>query len=115
MGTRVEIGEPSILRTHVVCRKLFDEGCVRQAIEAGATLWVDSKPTDALVDDEGVTVSIQREGKELTLRSKLLCGADGVHSWTRRHFRFGRPKEFMIGFQAELAGFEGPPLSLIHI
>ena len=63
LGTRVEIGEPSILRTHVVCRKLFDEGCVRQAIEAGATLWVDSKPTDAEVDDEGVTVSIKEKAK----------------------------------------------------
>ncbi|MEE2747337.1 MAG: geranylgeranyl reductase family protein [Candidatus Thermoplasmatota archaeon] len=106
-GRPVEIGEPSKIRTHVVCRKLFDEGCVRQAIEAGATLWVDSKPTDAVVDDSGVSVEIDREGQSLTLRAKLLCGADGVHSWTRRHFRFGRPKEFMVGFQAEVSGFEG--------
>jgi geranylgeranyl reductase family protein len=108
-GRPVEIGQPSKVRTHVVCRKLFDEGCVRQAIEAGATLWVDAKPTDAVVDETGVNVTINREGKLYSLRSKLLCGADGVHSWTRRHFRFGRPKEFMIGFQAEISGFEGAP------
>jgi len=108
-GHPVEIGDPSSIRTHVVCRKLFDEGCVRQAIEAGATLWVDSKPMDAIVDSEGVSVTINRNGKLLTLRSKLLCGADGVHSWTRRYFRFGRPKEFMIGFQAEVSGYVGIP------
>ena len=108
-GRPVEIGDPSILRTHVVCRKLFDEGCVRQAIEAGATLWVDSKPTDAIVDETGVTISLTREGQMQTIRSKLLCGADGVHSWTRRHFRFGRPKEFMVGFQVEVSGYEGIP------
>jgi len=106
-GRPVEIGEPSILRTHVVCRKLFDEGCVRQAIESGATLWLDSKPSDAVVDESGVEITIIREGQECTIRSKLLCGADGVHSWTRRHFRFGRPKEFMIGFQAEVSGYDG--------
>ena len=108
-GRPVEIGEPSILRTHVVCRKLFDEGCVRQAIESGATLWLDSKPTDAIVEANGVVITIIREGQECMIRSKLLCGADGVHSWTRRHFRFGRPKEFMIGFQAEVSGYEGVP------
>ena len=108
-GRPVEIGQPSKIRTHVVCRKLFDEGCVRQAIEAGATLWVDSKPTDAVVDDTGITVTVEREGQLQSLRAKLLCGADGVHSWTRRHFRFGRPKEFMIGFQAEVSGYEGLP------
>ncbi len=108
-GRPVEIGDPSKIRTHVVCRKLFDEGCVRQAIEAGATLWVDSKPTDAVVDDTGISVTIEREGQLQTLRAKLLCGADGVHSWTRRYFRFGRPKEFMVGFQAEVSGFEGIP------
>ena len=108
-GRPVEIGEPSIIRTHVVCRKLFDEGCVRQAIESGATLWVDSKPTDAEVGTSGVKVTVNREGEIITLNAKLLCGADGVHSWTRRHFRFGRPKEFMIGFQAEVSGYQGIP------
>ncbi len=70
-GRPVEIGEPSIIRTHVVCRKLFDEGCVRQAIESGATLWVDSQPTDALVESTGVKVTVNRAGKILTLNTKI--------------------------------------------
>jgi digeranylgeranylglycerophospholipid reductase len=107
-GLAVEIGEPGLLRTHVVCRKLFDEGCVRQAIEAGATLWVDSRPTACTIDSNGVELTVDREGVEQKLRCKLLCGADGVHSWTRRHFRMGRPKEIMVGFQAEVTGYDGP-------
>jgi digeranylgeranylglycerophospholipid reductase len=107
-GRAVEIGEPGVLRTHVVCRKLFDEGCVRQAIEAGVTLWVDARPTDCTVDADGVSVEIEREGVSQTLTCKLLCGADGAHSWTQRHFRMGRPKEFMVGFQAEVVGYRGP-------
>ena len=106
-GQPVQIGEPGTLRTHVVCRKLFDEGCVRQAIEAGATLWVDSRPVECTIDDDGVHMEIEREGTRVTLRARLLCGADGAHSWTRRHFRMGRPKEFMVGFQAEVMGYPG--------
>ena len=37
----------------------------------------------------------------------LLCGADGAHSWVRRFFKMGRPKEMMIGFQIEVTGYEG--------
>ncbi|MEE2812379.1 MAG: geranylgeranyl reductase family protein [Candidatus Thermoplasmatota archaeon] len=106
-GTVVEIGQPDILRTHVVCRKLFDEGCVRQALDAGAHIWLDSRPTDANVVDGAMELTVNREGKIETVRCRLLCGADGAHSWTRRHFRLGRPKEFMVGFQAEVTGYNG--------
>ena len=37
----------------------------------------------------------------------MLCGADGAHSWVRRNFRMGRPKEMMIGFQIEVTGYVG--------
>jgi len=106
-GTVVEIGQPDILRTHVVCRKMFDEGCVRQALAAGATLWLNSRPLEATVQTDCMKIQILREGVEQTIRCKLLCGADGAHSWTRRYFRMGRPKEFMVGFQAEVTGYEG--------
>jgi len=106
-GVEVNIGDPEILRTHVVCRKLFDEGCVRQAIESGATLWLGSKPIDAIHEENGMRVTIEREGKNVELRTRLLCGADGVHSWTRRYFKMGRVREFMVGFQVEVSGYEG--------
>lgn len=106
-GTSVEIGQPDLLRTHVVCRKLFDEGCVRQALDAGAHLWLNSRPTDATVIDGAMEIQIEKDGVLRTVHCRLLCGADGAHSWTRRHFRLGRPKELMIGFQVEVTGYKG--------
>ena len=30
-----------------------------------------------------------------------------AHSWTRRYFKMGKPKEMMIGFQADVSGLSG--------
>lgn len=106
-GRCVEVGTPDRIRTHVVCRKLFDEACVRQALDAGADLWLRSRPVSAQVTEEGVIMDVDRAGEIHSIRCKLLCGADGAHSWVRRTFRMGRPKETMIGFQIELTGFDG--------
>ncbi len=112
-GTCVRIGTPDIVRTHVVCRKMFDEGCVRQSLEAGCNLWLNSRPSAVEVREDGVELSVTRYGvdgkggREVIVRCSLLCGADGVHSWVRRTRRMGRPKEIMIGFQAEVTGYLG--------
>ena len=106
-GTLVPVGTEGKLRTYVVCRKRFDQFVVQQGMEAGASLWLDSVPVSADVDDSGVNLVIKRGGEETTLRCKLLIGADGAHSWTRRTFKMGRPKELMIGFQTEVVGYEG--------
>ena len=106
-GTAVEVGTPDRIRTYVVCRKMFDEGVVRQAIDAGAALWLGSKPESAEVSDSGVSLVVSRRGVPTQVSCKLLCGADGAHSWVRRNFRMGRPKEMMIGFQAEVIGYDG--------
>ena len=106
-GTLVPVGTEGTLRTYVVCRKRFDQFVVQQGMEAGATLWLDSIPLDAQPSDTGVDVVIRKEGEEQTLSCKLLIGADGAHSWTRRTFKMGRMKELMIGFQTEVVGYEG--------
>ena len=46
-GTLVPVGTGGTVRTYVVCRKLFDEGVVKQAMLSGATLWLNSKPINA--------------------------------------------------------------------
>ena len=56
---------------------------------------------------DGVNLKIEREGEIVDLKCNLLIGADGAHSWTRRYFKMGRPKEMMIGFQSEVVGYEG--------
>ena len=106
-GTLVPVGTEGTLRTYVVCRKRFDQFVVQQGMEAGATLWLDSIPLDAQPSDMGVDVVVRKEGEEQTLSCKLLIGADGAHSWTRRTFKMGRMKELMIGFQTEVVGYEG--------
>lgn len=106
-GTLVPVGTEGTLRTYVVCRKRFDQFVVQQGMEAGATLWLDSIPLDAQPSDTGVDVVVRKEGEEQTVSCKLLIGADGAHSWTRRTFKMGRMKELMIGFQTEVVGYEG--------
>ena len=106
-GNLVPVGTAGKLRTYVVCRKKFDQGVVQQAMEAGASLRLNSQPRSAETTPEGVTIDIESNGDELTLKCKLLIGCDGAHSWTRRYFKMGRPKEMMIGFQAEVLGYKG--------
>ena len=57
--------------------------------------------------DEHVSIEVDKDGVKSNLTTKLLIGCDGAHSSTRRHFKMGRPKEMMIGFQAEVLGYEG--------
>jgi len=106
-GIQVPVGNDDVIRTHVVCRKKFDQGVVRQAMEAGSHLWLKSKPVDAEITNENVNLTVNHDGEIVNLKCQLLVGADGAHSWTRRKFRMGRPKEMMIGFQTDVQGLEG--------
>ena len=93
-GTLVPVGRQGELRTYVVCRKRFDQTVVQQGLEAGADLLLESQPTSAEVKPNGVEIEIinQRTKETRTLRSKLLIGCDGAHSWVRRRFKMGHPK-----------------------
>ena len=106
-GTLVPVGTEGKVRTYVVCRKIFDQGVVKQSLEAGADIWLNSKPVDANVHDDHVDLTISRKGEIINISASLLIGCDGAHSWTRRHFKMGKPKELMIGFQADVVGYEG--------
>ena len=106
-GTKVSIGDPVVPRTYSVCRKLFDEAVVMQSIESGTDLSLSTKPVSANVYREYVEVDLDGARGPETIRCKLLCGADGAHSWVRRKFRMGRPTETMIGFQIEVTGYSG--------
>ena len=105
-GTLVPVGTSGKVRTYVVCRKLFDEGVVKQSMLSGATLWLNSKPINAEANDDCVVVKLSKDDVETEIKTKLLIGCDGAHSWTRRHFKMGKPKELMIGFQTEVVGYK---------
>ncbi|DAC44223.1 MAG TPA: geranylgeranyl reductase family protein [Candidatus Poseidoniales archaeon] len=106
-GTLVPVGTEGKLRTYVVCRKQFDQGVVQQAMQAGATLSLNSTPVKATATDDGVDLEININGEIVSMDARLLIGCDGAHSWTRRNFKMGRPNEMMIGFQTEVQGYEG--------
>ncbi len=106
-GLSIEIGQPNRVRTWSVCRKLFDEAVVREALESGAEISLSSKPINAVRHEDYVEVDISTPLGKKTITCALLCGADGSHSWVRRKFRMGRPKEMMIGFQIEVTGYPG--------
>ncbi|MED6312669.1 MAG: NAD(P)/FAD-dependent oxidoreductase [Candidatus Thermoplasmatota archaeon] len=106
-GTEIQIGKPETTRTWSVCRKLFDERVVKLALDSGVDLLLSSKPINANVKNSGVEISIDVGGEIKQFECRLLCGADGAHSWVRRTFKMGRPKELMIGFQIEVTGYRG--------
>ena len=105
-GIVVPVGTEGKIRTYSVCRKKFDMLVVQQAIELGATISMNTKSVDAEVMEDGVRLHLEQQGEIKTIRCKLLIGADGAHSWTRRKFKMGYPKETMIGFQSEVTGYE---------
>ena len=106
-GEVVSIGSTDTVRTWSVCRKLFDESILESAVDSGADLWLSSSPISAEQDDSEVSIKISTPDGEKTVRCSMLCGADGAHSWVRRRFRMGRPKEMIVGFQIEVSGYVG--------
>ena len=106
-GTLVEIGHEEKVRTWSVCRKLFDEAVVIQSIESGADIWLSSKPINLEFKEDSVEIEILTPNGIKKLTTKIICGADGAHSWVRRTMRMGRPKENMIGMQIEVTGYMG--------
>jgi geranylgeranyl reductase family protein len=108
-GTPISIGDKTTIRTYSVCRKLFDEGVVFQAINKGTDLLLSTKAVGAELAEDRIFVNLESPYGNSTIAAKLLCGADGAHSWVRRFFKMGRPREMMIGFQLEVTGYDGDP------
>ena len=71
-GTLVPVGTGGTVRTYVVCRKLFDEAVVKQSMASGATLWLNSKPVNADTKSDGVILTVNKDGSEIQISTKLL-------------------------------------------
>ncbi|MGB1459612.1 MAG: hypothetical protein ACPG7N_05395, partial [Candidatus Thalassarchaeaceae archaeon] len=77
------------------------------SLDSGADLLLSSKPVSANVSKSGVEITLDINGEIKQFQCRMLCGADGAHSWVRRTFKMGRPKELLIGFQIEVTGYPG--------
>ena len=105
-GTLVDIGTPNRTRTWSVCRKLFDESVVSQALSAGSSIMLNTIPVETSVNNDKVTTTLISEGSEIIVSSRVILGCDGAHSWVRRYHRMGRIRENMIGFQIDVTGYQ---------
>ena len=104
-GTLVEIGTPERTRTWSVCRNCSTRHCCTSNI--GRQLYhLNSKPTKTSISEDSISTTILTDGEELTVKSKVLLGCDGAHSWVRRYHRMGRVRETMIGFQIDVTGYQ---------
>ena len=67
---------------------------------------LSTKPISASIGEEYCIVEIDGPSGISDIKCKLICGADGAHSWVRREFRMGKPTETIIGFQIEVTGYQ---------
>lgn len=102
----------------VMDRSEFDRRVARTATEAGAELWTQARWTGARRDANGFVSRVQRrddEEQEVEVRSRIIVGADGVQTNVGRHFGIPRPREFLPGYEAELAGMVLPRQDTIPV
>lgn len=97
----------------------FDRRVAKSATDAGVELWTNAKWMGAQRAGDGFLSTVLRnEGERtrpVTVRSRLLVGADGVQTNVGRAFGMPRPKEFLPGFEAELEGLDLPRKDMIPV
>ena len=93
----------------VIDRVKFDQNCMSMALHTGCELHLGAKAIAAEHTQDLVTVKILRNGKQNSLKCKLLIGADGVQSQVSRWFGLKGPRYIISGFGAELTGVKTDP------
>ncbi|MBI4393791.1 MAG: NAD(P)/FAD-dependent oxidoreductase [Euryarchaeota archaeon] len=71
-------------------RAAFDRACVKEAVDAGATITMGAKAVAAQRENGGVKVLVKGKGGETWVRTRLLVGADGVQSNVAKWFGLPR-------------------------
>lgn len=98
----------------VINRLRFDETLTCNAQTAGAELLIDHKVVSAKQQDNHVALTIHYGEKIVTVRCKILIGADGSHSTIRKSLGFPHPTEILNGISAELIDTALDP-RVVHI
>jgi len=71
-------------RNAMTWRSRLDAWMCKKAQEKGAEFWEQSEVTGFAQENQGVSVRLNREGKEQVIEAAVLIGADGGHSIVRR-------------------------------
>jgi len=98
----------------VINRTRFDHTLANKAKQAGAHILVQHKMVTAQLHHHHATLSVHHNNKTITLKSKLIIGADGPHSTIRKTFGFPNPTAMLNGIGAELTDLTLDP-HLVHI
>jgi digeranylgeranylglycerophospholipid reductase len=93
----------------VIDRVKFDQNCMSQALRANCELRLGTSATAAKYSVGKVSVDLVKGRDKVSVKTKLLIGADGVRSSVARWFRLKRPKLILSGFGAELSGIKLDP------
>ena len=75
----IEVKRPETV-AYIVDRGAFDRVLAREAVEAGVELKLNTK----MIDIRNETVFVEHKGRGELIKSKIIVGADGVNSKTRK-------------------------------
>jgi len=105
---------------YIIERRIFEKFLAREAASKGATLIAKATVTDVLKEGEQVVgVKFSHEGKEFSVKAKVVVAADGVESTVARKAGLNTTNALYnvdAGYQYEMAGvkFEHPDLIALY-
>ncbi|MCM1985581.1 NAD(P)/FAD-dependent oxidoreductase [Methanococcoides seepicolus] len=88
-------------KAYVVSRKIFDRHLVSLAVDTGAELMLKGRVTGIQQKNGIQLLSVIHMGKMITVRSKIIIGADGVKSNVARYTGLGKVDRILSGVQTE--------------
>jgi digeranylgeranylglycerophospholipid reductase len=105
---------PDHVLASVVCRRRFDSGLARMAVEAGARLEVDSRVESLSVETDGVALTVRSDGRVVSRKARSVVLATGYGSRLVYRAGFEDRLPTVCAAQAELA-MDGLPESEVYL
>jgi len=89
-------------KAYVVSRKMFDRTLASMALAAGADLWLRTRAVGLSNEGDHSLLSVIKDGTPITIKAKVIIGADGVRSGIARMAGLGQVKKILPGVQIEV-------------
>lgn len=96
-------------RAYVLDRQRFDRVMFHSAVDAGAKPLLGTSVREVHQTETGLLSGLRSEGRDDTVASRMVVGADGYKSVCRRAAHLPSPKHMLTGIQADLKGAETDP------
>ncbi len=95
--------ESNSLRAVAIDRAMFDRELMRKALRSGAEIMLGTRATSFRKEKDGIFVGLRSGGEDVSVKTRLLIGADGASSIVSRSFGMDRPRELLGAFQAHIS------------